>query len=91
MDEIWFWKLEKAEVKLQEYEMRTAALGALSSANLAECVVLKNPYLLNIPVLVSSVDSAVQMLRRKFDRNSAILKADRNLDDILRMYRELLV
>jgi hypothetical protein len=93
---VWLWvkygfgDRKRPEVRLQEYEMRSAVMGALASVNLAECAVFQNPYLLNIPVLVSSINSAVQMLRCKFDRNSAILKADRNLDDILRTYKELI-
>lgn len=93
---IWLWKrhglknLKKPEVRLQEYEMRTAVMGSLAGANLAECAVFRNPYLLNIPVLISTIDSTVQMLHRKMERNSTIMKVQRNGDDILAAYQELL-
>lgn len=94
---IWLWmkygfdNRKKPEIRLQEYEMRTAVMGTLAGVNLTECAVFRNSYLLNIPVLISTIDSTVQMLHRKMDRNSMIMKAQRNTDDILAAYQELLL
>jgi len=86
--EVWLWlqygndERKEPTVKLKKYEMRSAATGFLSGANIGGCLLFENPFLLNIPVLIVAVDSAARMLSVQTKRHSWILKESRNIDEL---------
>jgi hypothetical protein len=86
--EAWLWLQHGSDgretdcVMLKRYEMRSAVTGILSGANVAGCVLFENPFLMNLPLLIASIDSSGRLLRLRADRESEILKASRNLQNI---------
>lgn len=95
--EVWLWlqygneKAQEPAVKLRKYEMRTAVTGLLSGANIGGCLLFKNPFLLNIPLLIAAVDSAVRMYLFDARRHSELQKEIRNIEDLFTAWSYLQV
>lgn len=87
--EVWLWmqygnqKKKEPMVQLKKYEMRTAVTGILSGANIAGCALFSNPFLINIPVLMATVDSSLKLMLLKGQQNSWIKKEIRNIDELI--------
>ena len=76
-------KKKEPMVQLKKYEMRTAVTGILSGANIAGCALFSNPFLINIPVLMATVDSSLKLMLLKGQQNSWIKKEIRNIDELI--------
>jgi len=86
--EVWLWLQHGSEgrktdpVSLKRYEMRAAVTGFLSGANIGGCLLFQNPFLLNVPVLMSAIDSSIRILNLRQKQRSWIYKEIRNLDEL---------
>jgi hypothetical protein len=95
--EVWLWlqygleQTQEPAVKLKKYEMRAAAMGFLSGANIGGCLLFENPFLLNIPLLIAAVDSAVRMYVLDMKRHSELRKGTRSIQDLLTSWSQLQV
>lgn len=93
--EVWLWMQHGSEgrktdpVSLKRYEMRAAVTGFLSGANIGGCLLFQNPFLLNVPVLVSAIDSSIRVLNLRRKQQSWIYKEIRNLDELFVSWNEL--
>lgn len=87
---IWLWlqydDTKTDSVKMKEYEMRLAITGMLSAANISGCVFYQNPFLINIPALVGTIDNAVKLYLLNNKRKSQLFKEIRNIDDLLEQW-----
>ena len=86
--EVWLWLQYGMEarttppVSLKRAEMRTSVMALLSSANLTWCVICQNPFELNVPTLIATIDSALTLMRLDRERNHWLYKEGRNLDEL---------
>jgi hypothetical protein len=62
--------------------MRAAVGGILSGANVAGCVLFKNPFLLNVPVIIATLDASVRLLQLRAKQRSWVLMEERNLAEV---------
>lgn len=92
--EVWLWmqygfdNLKNDSVGLKRTEMRCAILGFLSGFNAAGCFLFQNPFLINIPVLAATTDSAIKYFLLKCKQNSWVFKEIRNIDDLAKSWKE---
>ena len=95
--EVWLWMQHGSAgrktdpVALKRYEMRSAVTGFLTGANVAGCALFRDPFLLNVPMLVAAVDSSARMLQLRARRDSWVLKGMRNLDELAAEWDRLAV
>lgn len=93
--EVWLWLQHGSagrktdSVSLKRYEMRAAVTGLLSGANIGGCILFQNPFLLNVPVLISAIDSSIRILNLRSKQQSWIYKEIRNLDELYASWNEL--
>lgn len=86
--ETWLWlqhggvSRQPDAVALKRYEMRAAVGGILSGANVAGCVLFKNPFLLNVPVIIATLDASVRLLQLRAKQRSWVLMEERNLAEV---------
>ena len=93
--EVWLWLQHGSagrktdSVSLKRYEMRAAATGFLSGANIGGCLLYQNPFLLNVPILMSAIDSSIRILNLRRKQQSWIYKEIRNLDELYASWNTL--
>ncbi|OGQ26428.1 MAG: hypothetical protein A2138_09955 [Deltaproteobacteria bacterium RBG_16_71_12] len=92
--EVWLWlqygkSRHDDPVQMKRYEMRAAVMGFLSGANIAGCALFENPFLLDIPVLIAAVDSAIRLLGLRAKSASWVFKEIRNLDELFSEWNSL--
>ena len=93
--EVWLWlqhgaDLRKSDlVSLKRYEMRTAVTGMLSGLNIAGAVLFQNPFFLNIPMLIATVDSATRWFSLRAKQRRWVYREMRNLDELTAEWNRL--
>ena len=92
--EIWLWfqygteKANSDSVILKKMEMRSSILGLLSGFNISGCLFFQNPFLINLPVLIATIDSSIKYLLQLSKQNSWVYKEIRNLDEIIEKWKK---